>query len=96
MKRLILVLAAVAVSTSAFAQANGPVRQGGKCWANTDQRGFGFWDACADRTELAQRGRQTGITVTFDQPRTVAADNISNSAGGGGGGAGGGGGNGGR
>jgi len=91
MKRLILVLAAVAISTSAFAQANGPVRQGGKCWANTDQRGFGFWDACADAREIAQRGQLQGLTRNFDQPRTVAADNISNSAGGGGGGAGGGG-----
>jgi hypothetical protein len=95
MKRLILVLAAVAISTSAFAQGGGPIREGGKCWANTDQRGFGFWDACADRAELAQRGRQQGLTRQFDQPRTIAGDNIANSAGGGGG-AGGSGGNGGR
>ena len=93
MKRLILVLAAVAVSTSAFAQAGGPVRQGTKCWANTDQRGFGFLDTCADAREIAQRGREQGLTRQFDAPRTVTAIDVGN--GGGGGGAGGGG-NGGR
>jgi hypothetical protein len=96
MKRLILALAAVAISTSAFAQAGGPIRQGNKCWAVTDQRGFGFLDQCADAREVAARGQLQGLTRQFDQPRTVAADNIGNAAGGGGGGAGGGGGNGGR
>jgi hypothetical protein len=90
MKRLILVLAAVAISTSAFAQGGGPVRQGNKCWANMDQRGFGFWDECAGHTEAAQRGRQQGLTRTFDVPRTIGGDNIANTAGGGGGGGGGG------
>jgi hypothetical protein len=94
MKRLLLVVAAVAVSTSAFAQAGGPVRQGNKCWAAMDQRGFGFWDQCADTREVTRRGQQQGLTRAFDLPSTIAADNIANSAGGGGGA--GGGGNGGR
>jgi hypothetical protein len=93
MKRLILVLAAVAISTSAFAQAGGPIRQGNKCWANMDQRGFGFWDQCADAREAAQRGQLQGLTRQVDTPRTVTSVDIAN--GGGGGGAGGGG-NGGR
>jgi hypothetical protein len=90
MKRLILVLAALAISTTAFAQAGSPVRQGNKCWAATDQRGFGFWDVCADRQETARRGLEQGRTGSFDAPRTVAADNIGNAAGGGGGAGGGG------
>jgi hypothetical protein len=89
MKRFILVLAAVAISTSAFAQAGGPVRQGSKCWANMDQRGFGFWDKCASTRESALRGQQQGLTNPVDGPRTVGIDTIAN--GGGGGGAGGGG-----
>ena len=49
MKRVLLIAGIVAISTAAFAQANGPIRQGNKCWAVTDQqRGFGFWDNCAD------------------------------------------------
>jgi hypothetical protein len=95
MKQFLLVVAALAVSTSAFAQAGGPVRQGTKCWAVTDQRGFGFLDQCADPQEIAKRGKQDGRIGRFDEARTVSADTIGNGSGGGGSGAGGGG-NGGR
>jgi hypothetical protein len=88
MKKFLLVLAAVAISTSAFAQTNGPVRQGGKCWAAIDQRGFGFWDSCAGRQEIAQRGKEDGRRGTFDEARTTNRDSIGNAAGGGGGGGG--------
>jgi hypothetical protein len=91
MKKFLLVLAAIVISTSAFAQANGPVRQGNKCWAAIDQRGFGFWDSCADRQEIVERGKQDGRHFTFDEARTVSPDSIGNAAGGGGGGGGGGG-----
>lgn len=89
MKRILLVIAALAMSSSAFASAGGPIRQGDKCWAAVDQRGFGFWDECADPRTRARRNRQDGIYRTFDRSRTVIGGTIGNSAGGGGAGGGG-------
>ena len=65
MKTVILVLAALTVTTSAFAQGGGPIRQGNKCFALTDQRGYGFWDKCAQGAVLAdiqQRQGTHGVT----------------------------------
>lgn len=88
MKRILLVLAAVAISSSAFAYG-GPVRQGNKCWAKVDQRGFGFWDRCADPQLRARLNRQQGIYRSFDRSRTVIGGTVGNGAGGGGAGGGG-------
>ena len=89
MKRFIFVVAALAISSSAFAQGNGPVRQGNLCWAAMDQRGYGFWDSCADAREIALRNREDGRRDKHDEPRTFIRD--MNTFGGGGGGGGGGG-----
>jgi hypothetical protein len=94
MKRFLLVAAALVISTSAFAGAGSPVRQGNKCWAETDrQRGFGFWDQCADRAEIARRAIIEGRQGRFDEAVTISADALANAGGGGGGGGAGGGGN---
>jgi len=86
MKTLILAFAALTMTTAAFAEAGGPVRSGNKCWAATDQRGYGFWDKCATGQLLAQISQQTGTHGV-----THAATMTTTSFGGGdGGGAGGG------
>ncbi len=36
------------------------MRSGNKCWAATDQRGFGFWDKCATGQFLTQINQQHG------------------------------------
>jgi hypothetical protein len=89
MKQFLLVVAALAVSTSAFAQAGAPVRQGTKCWAVTDQRGFGFLDQCADPREIAELKKYGHLGLAM--PKTITGSSISNSGGGGGEGGGGGG-----
>jgi hypothetical protein len=86
MKRFLLVMAALAISTSAFAQANGPVRQGNKCWAITDQRGFGFWDTCASHQEILDRNKRSGTRDIYDQARTNYDTSMPGGGGGGGGG----------
>ena len=86
MKTLILVLAALTVTTTAFAQAGGPTRSGNKCWAATDQRGFGFWDKCATGQFLAQINQQHG---TRGITHAVTTTNPSSGGGDGGGGGGG-------
>ncbi|MDI3469341.1 MAG: hypothetical protein OJF62_001404 [Pseudolabrys sp.] len=89
MKRFLLVAAALVISTSAFADAGGPIVRGHKCWAQTDQRGFGFWDQCADRHELARRAGRDGLTTLYPAAVTVGVGStISNGDGGGGGGGG--------
>jgi len=82
------VVAILAISSSAFAQMNGPVRQGSKCLATTDQRGFGFLDQCADAREIAERGRQDGRRGRFHEARTAIPDSFGNGGGGGAGGGG--------
>ena len=87
MKTLILALAALTVTTAAFAEAGGPIRSGNKCWAATDQRGFGFWDKCASGQFLAQINRQHG---TFSVTHAVTMTTTSFGGGDGGGSGGGG------
>ena len=86
MKTTILVLAALTVTTTAFAEAGGPIRSGNKCWASTDQRGYGFWDKCASGQLLAQINQRQGVFGV-----THAVTQTTTSFGGGDGGAGGGG-----
>ena len=85
MKTLILVLAALTVTTSAFAQGGGPVRSGNKCWAATDQRGFGFWDKCATGHLLAEISKETG-THGFSHAATMTTTSFGGDGGSGGGG----------
>jgi hypothetical protein len=87
MKRFLLVAAAIVISTSAFAQAGGPVRQGNKCWVLTDARGFGFWDQCADQKELDRENK--GHRGMFDRAVTSSTGVGVGGDGGGGGGGGG-------
>ena len=85
MKTLILVLAALTVTTSAFAQNGGPMRQGNKCFAITDQRGYGFWDKCAQGQLLADIQQRQGVhSVTH----AATQFDVSNGGGGDGGGGG--------
>jgi hypothetical protein len=90
MKRVLLLAAALMISTSAFADAGGPIVRGHKCWAQTDPRGFGFWDQCADRHELAQRASRDGLTTLYPAAVTVEIDSTIGNGGGGGSGGGGG------
>jgi len=90
MKRFLLVIAAVVISTSAFADAGGPTRKGNKCWAVTDHaRGFGFWDHCADTTQGLDVDKHQGRTLKFDRAATPDSG-VGNGGDGGGGGGGGG------
>jgi hypothetical protein len=90
-KTLFVVIGLVAVSTSAFADAGRPVRQGDKCWAITDSsRGFGYWDKCAAGHDLAQRNQLLGLNPRT--PRAVTQVDTSDDGGAGGGAGGGGGG----
>ena len=92
MKHVLLVFATVVISTSAFAGPGGPVREGKKCWVNVDtQRGFGFWDRCADPQVRATLNRRQGIEETLDRPRSSFGGEDTTTSGGGGGGGGGGG-----
>jgi hypothetical protein len=87
MKTIILVLATLTVTTSAFAQAGGPIRSGNKCWAVTDQRGYGFWDKCATGnflTEINQRQGTHGITHAVTMTATSFGGGDGGGAGGGG------------
>jgi len=87
MKTLILALAALTVTTAAFAEAGGPIRSGNKCWAVTDQRGYGFWDKCATGQLLAQINQQQGIYgITHAVTRTTTSFGGGDGGGGGGGG----------
>jgi hypothetical protein len=86
MKTLILALAALTVTTAAFAEAGGPISSGNKCWAATDQRGFGFWDKCATGQFLAEINRQQGLRSI---PAPVTPVNVIQGGGDGGGGGGG-------
>jgi hypothetical protein len=88
-KTFILVVAALTVSTAAFAEPNGPTRRGDKCWVVMDQRGFGFWDRCATGQELTSRNRQEGLHLKTPQPRTISNVGPAGPGGGGGGGGGG-------
>jgi len=86
MKTAILVLAALTVTTTAFAEAGGPVRSGNKCWAATDQRGYGFWDKCASGQFLTQINQQNGtLGVTHALTRTTTSFGGGDGGGGGGG-----------
>jgi hypothetical protein len=87
MKTFILVVATLAVTTSAFAEAGGPVRQGNKCWAASDARGYGFWDKCATGHYLSEINQRQGLT---NVPQPVTPTALSNGGGDGGGGGGGG------
>ena len=87
MQTVILAFAALTVTTAAFAEAGGPVRNGNKCWAVTDQRGFGFWDKCAAGQVLAQINKQQG---TFGITHAVTMTTTSFGGGDGGGSGGGG------
>lgn len=91
MKRILFVMAVLATSTSAFADANGPIRQGNKCWAINDSRGFGYWDTCASRQELQESAKYKGVITMIDEARTQG-NRGSGEGGGSGGGSGGGGG----
>ena len=88
MKTFILVAAALTVSTAAFAEPNGPVQRGDKCWVTMDQRGFGFWDRCATGQELVSRNRHEGQHRAIPQPRTISNMGPAGPGGGGGGGGG--------
>jgi hypothetical protein len=85
-KTFILVVAALTVSTAAFAEPNGPARRGNKCWVTMDQRGFGFWDRCATGQELSDRNRQEGLHLQTPQPKTRSNMGLAGPGGGGGGG----------
>jgi hypothetical protein len=95
MKPILCAMAALAVSTSAFAETypdpNGPIRNGKMCWAVNDGRGFGYWDACASKLEQQEFAKKTGTVTTVDIAKSQR-DGGPGGEGGGGGGAGGGGG----
>ena len=86
MKTLILALAALTITSSAFADAGGPVRNGNKCWAATDQRGYGFWDKCATGQFLAQINQRQGLHSVPQPVTQVSATQGGGDGGGGGGG----------
>lgn len=88
MRTALLVLAALTVTTTAFAEAGGPIRSGNKCWAATDQRGYGFWDKCATGQLLAQINQRQGL---HNVPAPVSPVSALQGGGDGGGGGGGGG-----
>jgi hypothetical protein len=98
MKRILFAMAALAVSTSAFAQnynyidPNGPIRHGKQCWAVNDARGFGYLDACASKLEQQEIAKKTGIVTTVDVAKSQRDGNEGGGTGGGSGGSGGGGG----
>jgi hypothetical protein len=94
MKQVLLAIALVAIAGTAFAEAGRPIRQGGKCWAITDARGFGYWDHCAAGHELVARNRERGFDPNTPRARTQLDLFDYDGAGGGGASAGGGGGNG--
>ena len=88
MKTIILALAALSVTTAAFAEAGGPIRSGNKCWAATDQRGYGFWDKCAAGqllAEINQRQGLHGVTHAVTMTATSFGGGDGGGAGGGGG-----------
>ena len=89
MKTFIIVFAALTVTTAAFADAGGPIRNGSKCWAMADQRGYGFWDKCARGQRLSDINQRQGLRDT-PQPETITS--VTSGADGAGGGGGGGGG----
>jgi hypothetical protein len=100
MTRILFVIAALATSTSAFAAStyadpNGPIRSGNKCWAISDARGFGYWDACASKQEVLEIVQQKGINTVVDIAKSQAERGTGegSSSGGGSGGSSGGGGN---
>lgn len=86
MKPLLALLALLAITNTALADAGGPIRKDNKCWAVTDSsRGFGFWDRCASNTQI--RKDDPGLTITFDRAVSqTALDNTGGDGGGGGGG----------
>jgi len=92
MKRALIAIALVTVSSAAFAEAGRPLVQGKKCWAITDGRGFGYWDQCAGYVERAERNRAIGLRPNI--PRAVSQldlvdfDGAGGAAGDGGGGGG--------
>src|SRR5581483_6392421 len=98
MKRVLFAMAVLAVSTSAFAQSridpNGPIRQGGKCWAVSDPRGFGYFDSCASKSEAAEINKNKGVTTVEIDVAKSQIERGSGTSGDGGGGGGGGGGSG--
>ena len=90
MKTIILAFAVLAVSTAAFAQSDGsgPVRRGDRCWSESDQRGFGFWDRCAGMDLQAARNKYHGQDRNIPQPMTMPQGVKDGGSGGGGGGGG--------
>jgi hypothetical protein len=86
MKTTILVLAALTVTTTAFAEAGGPIRSGNKCWAATDQRGYGFWDKCATGQLLAEINQRQGLHSVPAPVSPVSAFQGGGDGGGSGGG----------
>jgi hypothetical protein len=87
--RLVLGLALAALlAGSAMAQTNGKQGSLRRCWAQTDPRGYGFWDECRDPKEAQREEEHHGYRMHFPQPRSGAYDNSSVANGGGGGGGG--------
>jgi hypothetical protein len=100
MKRILFVMAALTVATSAYAapasnyaDPNGPIRQGTKCWAISDARGFGYWDTCASREVMQETAKLKGITTLLDEATTQGNRGSGEGGGSGGSGGSGGGGN---
>ena len=102
MKRCLLAVALVAISSAAFAQGAGPTRMGNKCFVLTDYRGFGYWTPCPTLGLIQMQGEpgkaappgKTPTPITHVVP--MGGADGGGGSGGGGGGAGGGGGGGGN
>jgi hypothetical protein len=89
MKSLLIAVSLIAISTAALAQGAGPTVQVKKCWATTDTRGFGYWDACASGAELIRENDKRGYEGPIPRARSQGDVDTSGGAGGGGGGGGG-------
>jgi hypothetical protein len=89
MRFILLFSALLLLMDSASAQSGHQGMSHKRCWAQTDPRGYGFWDECADPKEAAEENRHQGYRGYFPTPKSGAYDNSSSIGNGGGGGGGG-------
>jgi hypothetical protein len=84
MKSLLVLLALLTASTTAYAGSSAPFKKNLRCWAVTDSsRGFGYWDQCVEEKIKVERQE-----VTYLRARTQPDEPPGGSGDGGGGGGG--------
>lgn len=88
MRSVFILVALCLLAQPASAQSNTQPPPHKKCWAQTDPRGYGFWDECGEPKEVMEQNRHKGIYMDIPTARSGNSDNSSVGNGGGGGGGG--------